>query len=66
MYFDKPGKENTQQALKLAAERAGELNIAEVVVASTTGFTAYQAVEIFDGPRITAVTYHCGFRLLGT
>ncbi len=62
MYFDKPGKENTQQALKLAADRSKELGIEEVVVASTTGFTAYQAIEIFDGPRITAVTYHCGFK----
>jgi hypothetical protein len=62
MYFDKPGKENTQQVLKLAAERARQLDIAEVVVASTTGFTAYQAIEIFDGPRITAITYHCGFK----
>ncbi len=62
MYFDKPGKDNTQQALKLAAARGKELGIEEVVVASTTGFTAYQAIEIFDGPRITAVTYHSGFK----
>ena len=62
MYFDKPGKDNTQQALKLAAERGRELGIEEVVLASTTGFTAYQALEIFDGPRITAVTYHCGIK----
>ena len=62
MLFDKPGKENTQQALKHAAVRSKELGIEEVVVASTTGFTAYQAIEIFDGPRITAVTYHCGFK----
>jgi len=62
MYFDKPGKDNTQQTLKLAAQRAKELEIKEVVVASTTGYTAYKAVEIFDGPRITVVTYHSGFK----
>ena len=62
MYFDKPGKDNTQQALNSAAERAKELGIEEVVVASTSGFTAYRAIEIFDGPRITAVTYHYGFK----
>ncbi|MGD2099071.1 MAG: pyruvate kinase alpha/beta domain-containing protein [Desulfobacterales bacterium] len=62
MYFDKPGKDNTQQALNLAAARAKDLGIKEVVVASTSGFTAYQALDIFDGPRITAVTYHCGFK----
>ena len=62
MYFDKPGKDNTDQTLKLAADRAKELSINEVVVASTSGFTASKAFEIFDGYRITAVTYHSGFK----
>jgi hypothetical protein len=62
MYFDKPGKDNTDQALKLAAQRTKALSINEVVVASTTGFTAYRAIEVFDGPRITVVTYHSGFK----
>jgi len=62
MYFDKPGKDNTQQTLQLAAQRATELEIKEVVVASITGNTAYKAIEIFDGPRITVVTYHSGFK----
>ncbi len=29
MYFDKPGKDNTDQTLQLAAERAKELGIDE-------------------------------------
>jgi hypothetical protein len=66
MYFDKPGKDNTDPTLdptlELAAQRAKALGINEVVVASTTGFTAYRAIEIFDGPRITVVTYHSGFK----
>ena len=62
MYFSKPGKENTDQTLKLAAERGKELAINEVVVASTTGETAYKAIEAFDGFRLTVVTYHCGFK----
>jgi hypothetical protein len=62
MYFDKPGKDNTQQTLRLAAHRAKELEISEVVVASITGDTALKAIEIFDGPRITVVTYHSGFK----
>ncbi len=62
MYFDKPGKDNTDQTLELAAQKAKALGINEVVVASTTGFTAYRAIEIFDGPRITVVTYHSGFK----
>jgi len=62
MYFDKPGKDNTDLTLKLAAERADELGIDEVVVATTTGKTAYKAMEVFKGKRLTAVTYHCGFK----
>jgi len=62
MYFDRPGKDNTGQTLTLAAQRAKELSINEVVVASTTGFTAYKAIEIFNGCRLTAVTYHSGFK----
>jgi hypothetical protein len=62
MYFDKPGKDNTDQTLKLAAKRAKELSINEVVVASSSGFTAGKAIEIFDGCRLTVVTYHSGFK----
>lgn len=62
MYFDKAGKENTQKTLELAFQRGKELGIDELVVASTTGDTAYRAAEIFKGFSIIAVTYHCGFR----
>ncbi len=62
MYFDKPGKVNTEQTLKLAYDRGKELGLNEVVVASTKGDTAYKALEIFDGFRITVVTYHCGVK----
>ena len=62
MYFEKPGKENTERTLKLAAEKGREFGIDELVLASTTGSTAYRALEICNGFKITAVTYHCGFR----
>ena len=62
MYFDKPGKSNTKQTLKLAFERARNLGIDEVVVASTKGDSAYMAFEIFTECTIVVVTYHCGFR----
>jgi len=61
-YFDKPGKENTEQTLTLACKRGKELGLNEVVVASTTGETAYKALEILKGFRIISVTYHCGFK----
>ncbi|CAN2042576.1 Pyruvate kinase C-terminal domain-containing protein [Candidatus Magnetomoraceae bacterium gMMP-15] len=62
MYFDEPGKINTENTLKAAYERGKALDLNEVVLASTTGDTAYKAFEIFKGFRITAVTYHCGLK----
>jgi hypothetical protein len=62
MYFEQPGKANTEETLKKAFERGTALGLNEVVVASTTGDTAFKAAEIFKGFTITAVSYHCGFR----
>lgn len=62
MYFEKPGKDNTEQALRFAFEKGKELGINEAVVASTTGETAYKAMEVFTGFQLTVVTYHCGFK----
>lgn len=62
MYFDHPGQDNTVPALKAAAERAGALGIDELVLATTSGTTAFQALEYCPGFKLTAVTYHCGFR----
>jgi hypothetical protein len=60
-YFESAGKQNTKKTLELAFERGRQLGISEVVVASTTGDTAYLALDIFKGFNIVAVTYHCGF-----
>lgn len=62
MYFERHGKENTAQTLSLAFERARALGIDEVVVASTRGHTAYKALELFEGFKVVAVTYHNGFK----
>jgi hypothetical protein len=62
MYFDKPGRQNTERTLELAAARARELGIGEAVLATSTGETALKALEIMAGIRLVAVTYHCGFK----
>ena len=62
MHFDEPGKAHTEQTLKLAFDRGTELGLNEVVLASTKGDTAYKALEIFEGFKIIAVPYHCGFK----
>lgn len=62
MYFDKPGKGNTEQTLALAAARARELGIKEAVLATSKGETALKALELMAGIRLVVVTYHCGFK----
>ncbi|MGB5157018.1 pyruvate kinase alpha/beta domain-containing protein [Desulfobacterium sp. N47] len=61
MYFDKPGKINTDNTLNLAFERGNALGIKEVVVASSKGETAKKALEIFEGFKVVVVTSHSGF-----
>lgn len=62
MYFDQPGKVNTAATLTEAARRGRELGLAEIVLATTSGDTAYAALEHCEGFRIRAVTYHYGFK----
>ena len=62
MYFEEPGKINTEKTLKMAFDRGMALGLNEVVVASTSGETALKAAGIFKNFKITAVSYHCGFR----
>lgn len=62
MHFDEPGATNTRQTLVAAYERARELDINEVVVASTKGDTGRMALEIFAGFQVVIVTYHAGFK----
>lgn len=45
-YFEEPGRENIDETLKLTKERAIQLEIRNVVVASTRGFTAEKAFEL--------------------
>jgi hypothetical protein len=62
-YFDKPGgDENTAKTLALAKQRAGELGIKTVVVASTVGDTAVKAMDVFKGYKVIVVTHTAGFR----
>ncbi len=62
MHFDKPGKENTEATLTAAYERAKELSIKEIALATTTGETAEKALSICKGMTIVAVSYHAGFK----
>jgi len=61
VYFDKPGSENTDEVLRIAKQRAEELDIKTVVVASTKGTTAVKAVDVFHGLRVIVVTHFTGY-----
>ncbi len=63
LYFQKPGKGNTDALLKAAHERAVSLGIRQVVVASTHGFTALRAKEALGGSgiEVIAVTISAGY-----
>ena len=62
VYFEKTGPENTEAVLRNAKQRAEELGIKTILVASTTGSVAVKAVEILKGLRVIFVSHSTGFR----
>ena len=67
VYFEKAGPENTSETLKLAKERADELGIKDIVIASSHGGTALKATDFFDlkENNVVAVTICESFKDLG-
>lgn len=63
-YFDKPGAQNTQDAANIAVERARELGIQKIVVASSSGSTAVAFAQAMKGSdlQLVVVTHVVGFR----
>ena len=62
VYFETPGRENTDEVLSIARKRAEELGIKTILVASTRGDTAVKAVDVFKGLKVIAVTHFTGYR----
>ena len=62
VYFDKPGQDNTEETLHIAKQRAKELGIKTVLVASTKGDTAVRAVGTLQGLKVIAVSHATGFK----
>lgn len=64
LYFDRPGKENTGAAIQAVRQRAAELGVQHVVVASTSGATALEVRQALEGAgtAVVCVGEHCGFR----
>jgi hypothetical protein len=63
VYFEAPGRENTEETLRLAAERAKARGINKIVIASTRGYTARLAAERFAGSgiKMVVVPHQYGF-----
>ena len=61
VYFAKTGPENTEAALRIAKQRAEELGIKKILVASTTGSVAVKALEVLKGLRVIFVSHSTGF-----
>ncbi len=54
-YFEALGPENTEVTFRLARERAQNLGIRKIVIASTTGATAKKALEYFKNDDVQLV-----------
>ena len=60
-YFEQAGPQNTLHTLELAKNRAQELEISHVLVASTSGATGVQALSFFPPQNLVVVTHSAGF-----
>ena len=60
LVFEKPGKENTAETVRLAVQAAKERGIRHLVVASNRGGTAKMLKDV-DGLNVVIVTQHAGF-----
>jgi len=67
-YFNTCGQINTEKTLKLAVQRAHELNIKKMVVASETGLSALKAVDMLrdSGINLIVVTSAAGTKIENT
>ena len=61
-YFSPPGPQNTARTLEIARQRAEELDIRTVLVASTRGETGMLAAQQLQGRDVVVVTHATGFR----
>lgn len=62
VYFEKPGKDNSEETLAIAKKRADELGVKTVLIATTVGDTAARAVDVFKGMKVVLVTHLTGMR----
>ena len=57
-YFKKPGPKNAKGVMEAVSRRAGELNIEKVLIATNTGRTALEALEVLGKEIKIIVTFN--------
>jgi hypothetical protein len=62
LYFTETGEVNLDETLKIANERADELGIKDLVIASTRGNSALRALDYFKDYNLVVVPHVTGFR----
>lgn len=66
IYFEAPGRENTEAALQSALNYAKEMRIKNIIVATTGGDTGLRAADIFRDFNLVVVTHMTGHRTPGS
>jgi len=61
VYFKRTGRENTDKTLEVAAKKAEELGVQNVLVATTSGETGLMAGNVFAVKNLIIVTHSTGF-----
>ncbi len=62
VYFENSGGENTEAVFNIVKQRAKELGIQKILVASTNGDTAVRAMDALTGFKVIVVTHITGFK----
>ena len=60
VYFDKLDNRNTGEVFRIVKQRAEELGIKTILVATTSGDTAVKAMDALQGLRVIAVSHVTG------
>ena len=66
VYFEKSGRENSLRVMELVKQRARELGISKVLVASTTGYSGSLAVKELEGLKVIVVSHVAGYAVPNT
>jgi len=62
VYFEDPEGDYADEVFRIARQRAEELGIKTILVASTRGVTAVKAMEALKGFRVIVVSHSTGFK----